>query len=58
MFTPGGPPGRWHCAQLVCRYARARLASGALLFLALIYLLVNIVVDLLYAVIDPRVRLE
>ena len=31
--------------------------QGGLLFLALIYLLVNIVVDLLYAVIDPRVRL-
>ena len=32
--------------------------QGGLLFLALIYLAVNIVVDLLYAVIDPRVRLE
>ena len=32
--------------------------QGGLLFLALIYLLVNILVDLLYAVIDPRVRLE
>ena len=31
--------------------------QGGLLFLALIYLTVNIVVDLLYAVIDPRVRL-
>ena len=31
--------------------------QGGLLFLALIYLIVNIVVDLLYAVIDPRVRL-
>ena len=31
--------------------------QGGLLFLALIYLMVNIVVDLLYAVIDPRVRL-
>ena len=31
--------------------------QGGLLFLALIYLVVNIVVDLLYAVIDPRVRL-
>ena len=31
--------------------------QGGLLFLALIYLSVNIVVDLLYAVIDPRVRL-
>jgi peptide/nickel transport system permease protein len=31
--------------------------QGGLLFLALIYLGVNIVVDLLYAVIDPRVRL-
>ena len=30
---------------------------GGLLFLALIYLTVNLVVDLLYAVIDPRVRL-
>lgn len=32
--------------------------QGGLLFLATIYLVVNIVVDLLYAVIDPRVRLE
>ena len=32
--------------------------QGGLLFLALIYLSVNIVVDLLYAVIDPRVRLN
>jgi len=32
--------------------------QGGLLFLALIYLAVNIVVDLLYAVIDPRVRLS
>ncbi len=31
--------------------------QGGLLFLALIYLAVNIIVDLLYAVIDPRVRL-
>ena len=31
--------------------------QGGLLFLALIYLVVNLVVDLLYAVIDPRVRL-
>jgi ABC-type dipeptide/oligopeptide/nickel transport system permease component len=29
-----------------------------LLFLALIYLTVNLAVDLLYAAIDPRVRLE
>ena len=34
------------------------LIQGGLLFLALIYLLVNLVVDLLYGVIDPRVRLE
>lgn len=33
------------------------LIQGALLLLALIYLLVNLVVDLLYAAIDPRVRL-
>lgn len=32
--------------------------QGGLLFLALIYLVVNLVVDLLYAAIDPRVRLE
>ena len=31
--------------------------QGGLLFLALIYLVVNLVVDLLYAVVDPRVRL-
>jgi peptide/nickel transport system permease protein len=32
--------------------------QGGLLFLALIYLAVNLAVDLLYAAIDPRVRLE
>lgn len=32
--------------------------QGTLLFVALIYLLVNLVVDILYAVVDPRVRLE
>jgi peptide/nickel transport system permease protein len=32
--------------------------QGGLLFLALIYLVVNLVVDLLYAVVDPRVRLN
>jgi peptide/nickel transport system permease protein len=32
--------------------------QGGLLFLALIYLMVNLAVDLLYAAIDPRVRLE
>jgi peptide/nickel transport system permease protein len=32
--------------------------QGGLLFLALIYLMVNLVVDLLYAAIDPRVRLD
>ena len=31
--------------------------QGGLLFLTLIYLVVNLVVDLLYAVVDPRVRL-
>lgn len=31
--------------------------QGGLLFLALIYLCVNLIVDLLYAVLDPRVRL-
>jgi peptide/nickel transport system permease protein len=33
------------------------VVQGGLLFLALIYLVVNLVVDLLYAVVDPRVRL-
>ena len=31
--------------------------QGSLLFVALVYLVVNIVVDMLYAVVDPRVRL-
>ncbi len=31
--------------------------QGGLLFLALIYLVVNLIVDMLYAVFDPRVRL-
>jgi peptide/nickel transport system permease protein len=32
--------------------------QGTLLFVAVIYLLINLVVDVLYAVVDPRVRLE
>ena len=32
--------------------------QGGLLFLAVIYLTVNLAVDILYAVVDPRVRLE
>ncbi|MGH7155763.1 MAG: ABC transporter permease [Acetobacteraceae bacterium] len=32
--------------------------QGSLLFVAVIYLAVNLVVDILYAVVDPRVRLE
>ena len=32
--------------------------QGTLLFVALIYLLVNLIIDVLYAVVDPRVRLE
>ena len=34
------------------------LIQGGLLFLTLIYLLINLGVDLLYAAVDPRVRLE
>ncbi len=32
--------------------------QGTLLFVAVIYLLVNLIVDILYAVADPRVRIE
>jgi peptide/nickel transport system permease protein len=32
--------------------------QGTLLFVAVIYLLINLIVDVLYAVVDPRVRLE
>ena len=32
--------------------------QGGLLFLAVIYLTVNLIVDVLYAFIDPRVRLQ
>lgn len=32
--------------------------QGTLLFIAVIYLVVNLAVDILYAVVDPRVRLE
>jgi len=35
----------------------AFVMQGGLLFLALIYLTVNLTVDILYAVVDPRVRL-
>jgi peptide/nickel transport system permease protein len=34
------------------------LIQGGLLFLAVIYLAINLLVDLLYAWADPRVRLE
>jgi peptide/nickel transport system permease protein len=32
--------------------------QGSLLFVAVVYLLVNLTVDMLYALVDPRVRLE
>jgi len=32
--------------------------QGGLLFLAVVYLVINLVVDILYAVVDPRVRLS
>jgi peptide/nickel transport system permease protein len=32
--------------------------QGFILFIAVIYLLVNLVVDLLYGLIDPRVRVS
>ena len=32
--------------------------QGGLLFLATIYLLINLLVDVLYAAADPRIRLE
>ena len=32
--------------------------QGGLLFLAVIYLAINLLVDVLYAVVDPRVRYE
>jgi peptide/nickel transport system permease protein len=31
--------------------------QGSLLFVAVVYLVVNLVVDMLYALVDPRVRL-
>jgi ABC-type dipeptide/oligopeptide/nickel transport system permease component len=34
------------------------VVMGAILFIAIIFVIINIVVDVLYAVIDPRVRLE
>lgn len=33
-----------------------KLVQGILLFIALVYIIVNLVVDLLYAVVDPRIR--
>lgn len=32
------------------------VAQGVVLFVALIYVFVNLIVDLLYAVVDPRIR--
>lgn len=34
------------------------MIQGALLVIAFIYVSVNLAIDLLYAVIDPRVRLQ
>ena len=34
------------------------VVQGAVLLIALIYVSVNIVVDLLYGVVDPRIRYE
>jgi len=32
------------------------LVQGAVLFIALVFMLTNLLVDLLYSVIDPRIR--
>ncbi len=34
------------------------LTQGTLLFFAMIFILVNLVVDLLYAVVDPRIQYD
>jgi ABC-type dipeptide/oligopeptide/nickel transport system permease component len=47
--------GRWLVLAVSARDFRA--VQGGVLLLATVFVLVNLVVDLLYAVIDPRVRL-
>jgi peptide/nickel transport system permease protein len=32
--------------------------QGAVLLIAVLFLLINLIVDLLYAVVDPRIRLS
>jgi peptide/nickel transport system permease protein len=34
------------------------LLQGAILFIAVLYVLINLVVDILYGVLDPRVRVR
>ena len=34
------------------------LAQGTVLFVAVIFVLINLVVDLIYAYVDPRIRYE
>lgn len=45
--------------QLLVGALRARdfpLAQGCVLFVAMIYILVNLMVDVLYGMLDPRIR--
>ena len=34
------------------------MIQGAVLLIAVLFLLINLIVDLLYAVVDPRIRLS
>ena len=47
--------GRWLLLSVQARDFRA--VQGGVMLVALVFVVVNLVVDLLYAVIDPRIRL-
>jgi peptide/nickel transport system permease protein len=48
--------GRWLVLAVAARDFRA--VQGGVLLLATVFVLVNLLVDLLYAVADPRIRLS
>ena len=60
MNRPGVRDARFHYLGAVCHLAARDypLIQGAVLLIAAVFLLVNLVVDALYAVVDPRIRLS
>ncbi len=55
----GGPPGRPGIGNLVVSAVLRRdypVIQGALIVVAGIYVLINLVIDVIYTLVDPRVR--